>query len=332
MARRVSATPQSPERYVVGPGILVANAPVDASGNLIFDKATKRISLAGATLLGALDEGNNLSFDVEFEYTRLEKARGLIGNIGVPRLTQANASITGTMLEFTGDTLDIQHPGLSTVDWMDAGDPATLTIGTGESGVKYDAKALGSGGNDVRVAHVNPGTANATLSVSVAGNDITVSMATDNATTPAIISTAAQVRDAVNAHAGASALVVASFPGTATGTGTAVAQAMTALSGGGGNQSKVGVIKTPNGYVTSADQLANLVMIGERPNAADGIACLIKRAMNESNFSLSLEADETESTVEVNFTASYDIEDHDAATGSWKPPYEIYSLTPAVAV
>jgi hypothetical protein len=269
---------------------------------------------------------------VEFEYTRLEKARGLIGNIGVPRLTQANASITGTMLEFDDAKFKFMHPGMSTVDWMDAGDPATLTIGTGESGVKYDATALGSGGNDVRVAHVNPGTANATLSVSVAGNDITVSMATDGAATPAITSTAAQVRDAVNAHAGASALVVASFPGAATGTGLAVAQAMTALSGGGGNQSKVGVVKTPNGYVTNADQLSNLVMIGERSNAADGVACLIKRAFNEGNFSLSLESDETESAIEVNFTASYDIGDHDAATGSWKPPYEVYLLSPVAAV
>lgn len=102
----------------------------------------------------------------------------------------------------------------------------TLDIGTGASGVRYTEDVVG--GTVPRVAHVNPGVANAALAVSVSGEDITVTLG-NGATAGTINSTAAQVRDAINAHAGASAVVTAGLVGD--GTGLAVAQAMTALSG-----------------------------------------------------------------------------------------------------
>ena len=104
--------------------------------------------------------------------------------------------------------------------------PNTLTIGTGNSGVTYTEDIVG--GTTPRVAHINPSVANAALAVSVTGEDITVTLG-NGATAGTINSTAAQVRDAINAHAGASAIVTASLPGD--GSGLAVAQAMTALAG-----------------------------------------------------------------------------------------------------
>jgi hypothetical protein len=63
------------------------------------------------------------------------------------------------------------------------------------------------GGNGITAEFVNPGAANSPLSVAVMGNDILVSLGTDPA--GALSSTAAQVVAAINAHPGASALVVA---------------------------------------------------------------------------------------------------------------------------
>jgi hypothetical protein len=63
------------------------------------------------------------------------------------------------------------------------------------------------GGNDIVVEALDPGAANQPLWVSVSGNTISISLATDAA--GSLISTAAEVRDAINADPNASALVYA---------------------------------------------------------------------------------------------------------------------------
>jgi Zinc carboxypeptidase len=63
------------------------------------------------------------------------------------------------------------------------------------------------GGNEITAEFLNPGVASSALSVGVIGNDISVSLGTD--ANGALSSTAAQVIEAINAHPGASALVVA---------------------------------------------------------------------------------------------------------------------------
>ena len=63
------------------------------------------------------------------------------------------------------------------------------------------------GGNDLTAEFRNPGAANSPLSVSVTGNDLVVSLATDAA--GALTSTAAQVAAAINATSAASPLLVA---------------------------------------------------------------------------------------------------------------------------
>jgi len=86
--------------------------------------------------------------------------------------------------------------------------------------VGVDSHAWGhEGGTDISIEVVDPGVPSSALSVDVAGNDITVSLATNDA--GARTSTAAQVRDAINASSPASALVVAyTYRGNAGG-GTA---------------------------------------------------------------------------------------------------------------
>jgi hypothetical protein len=107
---------------------------------------------------------------------------------------------------------------------------ATLTIGTTNAAVKYDAPLWrGVTGNSIRVAHITAGN-NTPLTVSVSGKDITVNLATSAG--GVATSTAAQVAAAVNGTAAANNLVTASLPGT--GASVAVAAAMTSLSGGTG--------------------------------------------------------------------------------------------------
>lgn len=85
-------------------------------------------------------------------------------------------------------------------------------------------------GNAITITYVDPPGNNVALSVAVAGTAITVTLATDGVS--AVTSTAAQVRDAVNAHAGASALVTAANAGTDNGTGVVTAVGPLALTGG----------------------------------------------------------------------------------------------------
>ena len=63
------------------------------------------------------------------------------------------------------------------------------------------------GGNAITAEFRNPGVPDAPLTVTITGSDILVSLGTDAASQPS--STGAQVVDAINAHAGASQLVVA---------------------------------------------------------------------------------------------------------------------------
>ncbi|WP_380169544.1 M14 family metallopeptidase [Jannaschia sp. R86511] len=92
---------------------------------------------------------------------------------------------------------------------------AMATVGTlTTNAVVYTTTAWGhEGGNDVTVQHVDPGSADAPLSVSVAGDAVTVSLGTDAA--GAVTSTAAQVAAAVNASAASSLLSANTYRGNA---------------------------------------------------------------------------------------------------------------------
>jgi len=83
-----------------------------------------------------------------------------------------------------------------------------LSDGGSSSRVVLTSHAWGhEGGNDLTIAYVDPAAADSPLAVSVAGEEITVSLGTDAGGAPA--STAAEVVDAINASPAASALVFA---------------------------------------------------------------------------------------------------------------------------
>ncbi len=108
---------------------------------------------------------------------------------------------------------------------------AFITIGTGNAALKFTAlENLGAAGNDITVAAVNPGTNNASLSVSVSGNAITISLATDGSAVAT--STASEVLAAVNADAEASLLVDCTLGSGSSGASVYVAHTATALVNG----------------------------------------------------------------------------------------------------
>lgn len=120
--------------------------------------------------------------------------------------------------------------------WAAAGNWAIATLTTALAGVQNDltftsraARHQQESGNAVRVRYVVAG-ASTPLTVAVAGNDITVNVATSSGSVAT--STAAQVRDAVNASVPASALVTAALATGNDGTGVVAALAYTNLTGG----------------------------------------------------------------------------------------------------
>jgi hypothetical protein len=87
---------------------------------------------------------------------------------------------------------------------------AQAQFGAGDAGTLYvTSRAYGSeGGNDLSVELANPGTADTPLGVSVTGNDVAVTLATD--AQGQVTSTAAQVVNALNTDTGAAKLLTAS--------------------------------------------------------------------------------------------------------------------------
>lgn len=133
---------------------------------------------------------------------------------------------------------------------------ATLELGTGNSKIKYTAKDAGAAGNGISVRHVDPAAASQALSVTVAGNDITVNLATDGSSV--ITSTVTLVIAAIAASAAANALVTASNGTGSNGTGLVAAAAATNLAGGLDPGSGIANGKAHTTALTSADCFVEL--------------------------------------------------------------------------
>lgn len=120
---------------------------------------------------------------------------------------------------------------------------ATLTVGSGDSGFILTADLAGPDGNLISFGALDPNVSNAPLSVSLAGTEISLGLATD--VNGAVVTTAAQAVAALNAAPSTSFLVTASLIGN--GTGIVAPFSRTNLSGG---------------EVTTAPEPASLILFG----------------------------------------------------------------------
>lgn len=176
------------------------------------------------------------------------------GNATVATAVASVATLAGVLMTSDGAPEDAAQ---ATANVNPTGD---------ENGLTYTAKEYGAGGNDIAVTYVDPAAASQSLSVSVTGKSIVVSLATNGGST--ITSTAAQVLAAINASGPASELVsvaimAADTGGADDGSGVVTAMAATSLAGGAGTgigQAKPGClcIDTTNGdvYRNSGTQAA----------------------------------------------------------------------------
>jgi flagellar hook-associated protein 3 FlgL len=133
------------------------------------------------------------------------------------------------------------------------GDAATMTtaLAGADNDLTFTARQGGTLGNGIMIAYVDPAAASQSLSVSVSGQIITVSLATDGVGN--IISTAAQIREAINQDADAAALVSASLAAGDDGTGVVTAMNHATLAGGLDNGASFRVSEDGGVTWTAAD-------------------------------------------------------------------------------
>lgn len=107
---------------------------------------------------------------------------------------------------------------------------ATLTtaLAGANNDLVFTADTKGAAGNAITIRYVNPGTETATESVAVVGTAITVTLRSVGA----VLSTATQVKAAIDGNAAAAALVNVANAAANTGAGNVIALAATALTGG----------------------------------------------------------------------------------------------------
>ena len=144
---------------------------------------------------------------------------------------------------------------------------ASADFGAGAAGFRVTADAAGAAGNKISVALVDPGANSSALAIAVAGQAITISLATDNA--GALTSTATQLITALNAHADAGALVTGAVTGT--GGDVVAVEPATALAGGIDEPFPAG---TPT-LITTAAQAAAL---GDTGALALGVRAVYRTA------------------------------------------------------
>lgn len=97
--------------------------------------------------------------------------------------------------------------------------------------ITWTARAAGAAGNSITVTLVDPGGTTAALSVDVANNGLDIIVSLGRAAS-ALVSTAQNVIDAIQANGAANALVSVANKSTSTGSGIVAAVAKTNLAGG----------------------------------------------------------------------------------------------------
>jgi hypothetical protein len=108
---------------------------------------------------------------------------------------------------------------------------ATLTTTQGDNkDLTFKAVPPGTAGNGISIIYADPSANNSPLSVEVDVREITVSLATGSG--GGIVTTAAEIMAAVNAHDEAARWVVASLATGSNGSGVVAAMGSTSLSGG----------------------------------------------------------------------------------------------------
>lgn len=158
---------------------------------------------------------------------------------------QAQGALADSALQ-TGDALT-ELEGLITSNAGAPDDAVQATLSRNPAGddnaLTFTAVAYGTGGNSITIEYVDPSATDASLSVDVDGNAITVNLATDGG--GSITSTAAEVLAAIEAKAEAAALVTVAIDASDTGVaddGSGVVTALASAPMTGGQGTAIGTV------------------------------------------------------------------------------------------
>jgi hypothetical protein len=125
-----------------------------------------------------------------------------------------------------GESKNLTIPGAAPVNAVAAA--LTTALAGANNDMVFTAKTKGVLGNTITIRYVDPGVEAAAEIVTLVGKAITVTLRSVSGT----LSTAAQVKTAIEANAAAHALIGCANSGADTGAGAVIALAATALTGG----------------------------------------------------------------------------------------------------
>lgn len=167
---------------------------------------------------GITDTSTSASLVVKFEDDLLgTDATALSTDTGTPSSKTISFTSTKTGVDATGLANNVDANAILTVSGADI-----------DGDINYSAVNVGISGNDIIIEHKDPANVSQPLSISVVGNTITVSLATDIG--GIITSTGSDVVNAINADINANVLVSAANVGT--GLSLVIATSPTNLIGG----------------------------------------------------------------------------------------------------
>ncbi|MTI12626.1 phage tail sheath subtilisin-like domain-containing protein, partial [Sansalvadorimonas verongulae] len=136
---------------------------------------------------------------------------------------------------------------------------ASLTVGTGDSGLTFAAQTTGAQGNALAVRFVNPQANDAALAVSVIGQVISVSLATN--ASGSVVTTADDVKTAIEGNTEAAGMVAVTLTGN--GSGAVDAEPLAYFTGG---QDEPFPLNKPVSFTANARQkLAKMGTTGTGP-------------------------------------------------------------------
>ena len=193
-----------------------------ASQNLSAGSVELSVSADGndiTVILGTDATGNIVS-------TAEEIAAAINDDADTSALVTAYASGDGTGVVEAVAATNLENGDDTSITSQQLGGVATGTLDSGEAAVLFAADRTGEDGNNIQIVYSNPG-ADSSLSVSVSGDVITVTLATDSS--GAIISTAQEIADLINDPDEESSSKITAY---AAGSGTVTATGTLTLSGG----------------------------------------------------------------------------------------------------
>ncbi len=203
-----------------GSGAVTAMAQTSLSGGLLSADSDLAVSVSGNTITVNLGVASG-----QIVSNAQEVAQAINSDTSAGQLLTAYASGDGSgVVSATSGAVSLEDGDDTSLISQQLGGVATDTLGTGSSAVLFAADREGTEGDGIQVVYVDPG-AESNLSVTVAGDTITVTLAHDGTS---ITSTAKAVAEAINGNDEAAAKITA----YAAGTGTVAAAGTATLSGG----------------------------------------------------------------------------------------------------